>query len=272
MPKINISTDFLRVIYKQPHEVQNLFFDRLDQLTLETTNGMNTEKMYNTPSGKNIYSIRINDKYRALVHIDGDTWYFLNLANHEPAYDSVRKIDVLSILDESDKGLFKDTKKELKQLFAGMSNKEMNKLGVISDYEISAVRQITNITELKRLKEEKIISEQAFENLEMAHYENDFNALVSDYRKRYKKACSLLIENVIEPALACEKLDESIKEHVLHTKERLLEKGSLQEIIYYYNDALKGKTGQEIYSVFQSLGLKAFEDYQEEIIQIAKGY
>lgn len=91
MPKINISTDFLRLIYKQSREVQNQFFDKLDQLQAGATNSMNTEKMYNTSSGKGIYSIRINDKYRALVHIDGENWYFLSLANHEPAYDSVKK-------------------------------------------------------------------------------------------------------------------------------------------------------------------------------------
>lgn len=272
LPKINISTDFLRIIYKQPREVQNHFFDKLDQLSSTTTNSMNTEKMYNTSSGKNIHSIRINEKYRALVHIEGDTWYFLNLANHEPAYDSVKKIDVLSILEVSDIGIIKDTQKDLKQLFAGLSNKEMNKLGVTTDYEISVIRKITNITELKRLKEENIISEQAAENLEMALIEKDFNLLVTDYRIRSKKACDLLIKNVVNPALACDKLDPDIKAHVLNTKERLLEKESLQEILYYYNDALEGKTGKEIYSVFQSLGLKSFEDYQEEILNIAKGY
>lgn len=148
----------------------------------------------------------------------------------------------------------------------------MNKLGITNDYEISAIRKISNVTELKRLKKENIISEQAAENLEMALIENDFNMLVTDYRTRSKRACELLIKNVVEPALACDKLDPEIKSHVLHTKERLLEKESLQEILYYYNDALKGKTGKEIYSVFQSLGLKAFEDYQAEILNIAKGY
>lgn len=272
MPKINISTDFLRLIYKQSREVQNQFFDKLDQLQAGATNSMNTEKMYNTSSGKGIYSIRINDKYRALVHIDGEYWYFLSLANHEPAYDSVKKIDVLSILAESDLSIVRDTTKDLKQLFTGLSNKEMNKLGITNDYEISAIRKISNVTELKRLKKENIISEQAAENLEMALIENDFNMLVTDYRTRSKRACELLIKNVVEPALACDKLDPEIKSHVLHTKERLLEKESLQEILYYYNDALKGKTGKEIYSVFQSLGLKAFEDYQAEILNIAKGY
>lgn len=228
-------------------------------------------KYYLTTSGKAIYSLRVNRKYRCLLNIDGDTVVFLKVANHEETYESVRKIDVLSIMNQSNVLVKNESVSFINNLFAGLSNFELNKLGIENENEIKAIRSITNESELKRLAEGKIITNQAFENLEMELIENDFNKLVSDYRDRYKRACDLLITNVIEPALAHEDLDEEIKVHVAHTKDRILSKGSLQEIINFYNDALMAKTGIAIKDEFYKHGLKAFEDYQEEILKIAKG-
>lgn len=76
---ISLSTTFLREVYQCPKEIQNQFFSQLDKLKTTTTNGMNLEKMYQTNSGKSIYSLRVNDRYRCLVHLEGNTVFFLKI-------------------------------------------------------------------------------------------------------------------------------------------------------------------------------------------------
>ena len=122
-----------------------------------------------------------------------------------------------------------------------------------------------------KLKSEKVFSNIVFDNLDLVLAEFSINKLVSDYRTRYKRAISILLDNVIEPALNHEDLDPEIKKRVENTKTRLLQKESLEEIVFFYNDALQARSGKTIVEEFRKHKLHAFEDYESEIIRIAKG-
>lgn len=275
MSEIKLSTSFLRDIFQLSKEIQKETFDFIDKITNNhpsKISGVNYEKMQNTSSGLSIYSARINDKYRALIHEENNELHLLKIANHDPTYDSTRKIDVLSIMKTNNISISNKDAKDLGKLFAGISNKEFEKLGIKTEKELKTIRSINTEAEYNKLKEAKVFSDIVFENLDLVLAELSVNELVSDYRARYKKAMSMLMENVIEPALNHPELDPEIKSHVQSTKERLKKKESLEEIIFFYNDALDAKTGKRIVEEFRKNGLHAFEDYQDEILKIARGF
>lgn len=275
MPEIKLSTSFLRDVFQLSKEVQKETFDFIDKITNNHPSkipGLNYEKMQSTSSGLSIYSARINDKYRALIHEENKELHLLKIANHDPIYDSTRKIDALSIMKTNNISISTKSAKDLGKLFAGISNKEFEKLGVKSDKELKTIRSINTDAEYYKLKEAKVFPEIVFDNLDLVLAELSVNELVSDYRNRYKKAMAILMENVIEPALKHPDLDPEIKSHVQSTKERLKKKESLEEIIFFYNDALDAKTGKAIVEEFRKRGLHAFEDYKDEILKIARGF
>ena len=71
MPEVKISTAFLRDVFELSKEIQKETFDFIDKISKNHPSGipgLNYEKMQNTASGLNIYSARINLKYRALIH------------------------------------------------------------------------------------------------------------------------------------------------------------------------------------------------------------
>ena len=274
MPEVKISTDFLRDVFELSKEVQKETFDFIDKISKNHPSGipgLNYEKMQNTTSGLSIYSARINLKYRALIHEENNELHLLKIANHEPTYDSVSKIDVLSIMKSNNLSFSTKSTSDLGKLFAGISNKEFEKVGIKTEKELSTIRKINTEAEYNKLKEEKVFSDIVFDNLDFVLAEYSINELVSNYRTRYKKAKDILMNNVIEPALNHEDLDPDIKQRVHNTKTRLLQKESLEEIIYFYNDALEARSGKTIVEEFRKHKLHAFEDYQDEIIKIAKG-
>ena len=57
-------------------------------------------------------------------------------------YDSTRKIDALSIMKTNNISISTKSAKDLGKLFAGISNKEFEKLGVKSDKELKTIRSI----------------------------------------------------------------------------------------------------------------------------------
>ena len=274
MPEVKISTAFLRDVFELSKEIQKETFDFIDKISKNHPSGipgLNYEKMQNTASGLNIYSARINLKYRALIHEEKNELHLLKIANHEPTYDSVSKIDVLSIIKNNEIAISTKNTGNLGKLFAGISNTEFKKLGIKTEKELSTIRQINTEAEYNKLKAEKIFSDIIFDNLDLILAEFSINELVSDYRTRYKKAIAILLDNVIEPALNHEDLDPEIKKRVENTKTRLLQKESLEEIIFFYNDALQARSGKTIVEEFRKHKLHAFEDYENEIIKIAKG-
>lgn len=274
MPEVKISTDFLRDIFELSKEVQKETFDFIDKISKKHPSGipgLNYEKMQNTASGLSIYSARINLKYRALIHEEKNELHLLKIANHDPTYDSVSKIDVLSIMKKNEISVSSKSTGDLGKLFAGLSNAEFRKLGIKTEVELATIRQINTESEYNKLKSEKVFSNIVFDNLDLVLAEFSTNKLVSDYRTRYKRAISILLDNVIEPALNHEDLDPEIKKRVENTKTRLLQKESLEEIVFFYNDALQARSGKTIVEEFRKHKLHAFEDYESEIIRIAKG-
>jgi len=159
----------------------------------------------------------------------------------------------------------------LGKLFAGISNTEFKKLEIKTEEELSTIRQINTEAEYNKLKVEKLFFGIVFDNLDLILAEFSINELVSDYRIRYKKAIAILLDNVIEPAFNHKDLDPEIKKRVENTKTRLLQKESLEEIIFFYNDALQARSDKTIVEKFRKHKLHAFEDYENEIIKIAKG-
>lgn len=274
MPEVKISTAFLRDVFELSKEIQKETFDFIDKISKNHPSGipgLNYEKMQNTTSGLAIYSARINLKYRALIHEDNNELHLLKIANHEPTYDSVTKIDVLSIMNSNHLSFSTKSTSDFGKLFAGISNKEFEKVGIRNEKELATIRKINTEAEYNKLKEEKVFSDIVFDNLDLILAELNINELLTDYRTRYKKAISILMDNVIEPALNHEDLDLEIKKRVENTKTRLLQKESLEEIVFFYNDALQARSGKSIVEEFRKHKLHAFEDYENEIIRIAKG-
>lgn len=273
MPEVKLSLSFLRDVFELSKEIQKQTFDFIDKISANHPSGipgLNYEKMQNTTSGLSIYSARINDKFRVLLHEEKNELHLLKIANHDPTYDKVSKIDVLSIMKNNTLSISTKSDKDLGKLFAGISNKNLAKIGIKTEKELSIIRQINNEAEYNKLKEEGIFSKIVFDNLDFVLIKYNINELVQNYRDRYHKAMNLLLDNVINPALNHSDLDEEIKNHVQNTKDRLTNKESLQEIIFFYNDALEAKTGKKIVEEFRKHKLKAFEDYQDEILRIAK--
>lgn len=275
MQTIKLSSSFLRDVFDLPKEIQKTTFDFIDKITLEhpaKIPSLNYEKMQNTTSGLSIYSARINDKYRVLIHQENNELHLLKIGNHEPTYDSVKKINIISIMNIDNLSISKKDSSDLGKLFARISSKELEKVGIKNDKDIKVIRQINTEKEYYKLKEEKILSDIVFDNLDLLLAEININELVSNYRTRYKKAMSILLENVIQPALNHSDLDCEIKMLVQNTKDRLLKKESLEEIIYFYNDALDSKSGKKIVEEFRKHHLNAFEDYKTDILKIARGW
>ncbi len=275
MSEIKISSSFLRNVFELPKNIQKEIFDFIDKITVNHPSkipGLRYEKMQNTSSGLTIYSARITEKYRVLIHEDKNELHLLRIGNHEPTYDKVNKIDVLTIMNKNDISVSTRNDKDLGKLFAGVSNKEFAKLGIKTEPELKAIRSINTESEYNKLKETKMFSSIVFDNLDAVLAELSINELVSDYRTRYKKAKDLLFENVIEPGLRSTKITEETKKHIRSTKRRLEKKESLEEIIHFYYDALDSEVGQSIADEFHKNDLKAFEDFTNDILKIIKGY
>ena len=75
-----------------------------------------------------------------------------------------------------------------------------------------------------------------------------------------QKLLKIITEEVLDPALACKELPDSIKASVQNTADRLGKKTSAREIVDFFTDALLANKGKEIYQAFHSCGLKGFED------------
>lgn len=274
MPEVKLATSFLRDLFDLSKEVQKEAFDFIDQISNNHPSGipgLKYEKMQNTTSGLSIYSARINQKYRALIHEEKNELHLLKIANHQNAYNAVNSVDVVSIMNVDNLVISNKSTKDFGKLFAGISNKELQKVGIKTESDLQTLRTINNEAEYNKLKQEKFFSDLVFENLDFIIAELSINELVTHYRDRYKKAMNLLLDNVIEPALKHPDLPDSIKLRVKNTKDRLTKKESLEEIIFFYNDALESNSGKNIVKEFRKLKLHAFEEYQEEILKIVRG-
>ena len=142
MQTIKLSSSFLRDVFDLPKEIQKTTFDFIDKITLEhpaKIPSLNYEKMQNTTSGLSIYSARINDKYRVLIHQENNEFHLLKIGNHEPTYDSVKKINIISIMNIDNLSISKKDSSDLGKLFARISSKELEKVGIKNDKDIKVI-------------------------------------------------------------------------------------------------------------------------------------
>ncbi|MFQ7058164.1 MAG: HNH endonuclease [Turicibacter sanguinis] len=82
-----------------------------------------------------------------------------------------------------------------------------------------------------------------------------------------KKAIQYVLDQVIEPALACDELDKSFLNKVQNSRtlfRKFQKSGDMFEYLKRFKDS-HGTGNDELYDAFKALGLKTFEDIYEEV-------
>ena len=97
-----------------------------------------------------------------------------------------------------------------------------------------------------------------------------FNTSIDDliielHNEEKNKLLEIIKQQVLDPALASEKLNEDIQESVKDTLKRLSVKSSAREIHVFFKDALNAKKGKEVYAELKACGLNGFEDIINKI-------
>jgi hypothetical protein len=80
---------------------------------------------------------------------------------------------------------------------------------------------------------------------------------------RRRAALDFIYENVLDPGIACDGIDEDIKESLRNTKDRLERKKTLGGVADFYDDALQSKDGKKIAAVLKRHGIHRLEDLQD---------
>lgn len=270
-----ICSDFFDSFCKLPSKVQNkvrCFFENL--LENNFSNGLNYEKLNFKAVDKQLYSARIDEDYRVIIHEDKveKKLYILWVDHHDEAYDwasskrninlSSSDIQVLNTDDYLKKGLH--TQKD-SNLFSRISNKRLEQLGVKKS-EIELVRSIPDMKALELYKD--VLEPDVYSNLEWIA--NDFHVHDIITYNNYKRdeLFDLINEKVLMPAINCDSLNDDIKESVKNTFERLKKKETVKGIFDFFEDALAARRGKQIYEEFKKHKLTAFEDILSEVRKI----
>ena len=269
---IIICSDFFDSFCKLPSKVQNkvrCFFESL--LKNNFSNGLNYEKLNLKAYDKQLYSARIDEDYRAIIHEDKleKKLYILWVDHHDEAYQwasSKRKINLSSsdiqVLNTDDylkKGLH--TQKN-SNLFSRISNKQLQQLGV-KQSEIELIRSIPDMKVLESYK--NVLEPDVYSNLEWIA--NDFHVhdIVTFNNYKRDELFDLINEKVLTPAINCDSLNGDIKESVKNTFERLKKKGTVKEIFDFFEDALTARRGKQVYEELKKHKLTAFEDILSDV-------
>ena len=77
--------------------------------------------------------------------------------------------------------------------------------------------------------------------------------------EKRKELLDILISNVTSKGLACKTVSKEIKEHIISTEKNLHSCKSVEEILLYYDFALRAKTGNEVATELRLNGLLCFE-------------
>jgi superfamily I DNA/RNA helicase len=87
MRKIYLTTWFQNALAELDNAAKGRVFNRVNNLLTDVhVAGANFEK-FDQAVDDNIYSIRVDLKYRLIIHLEGDAYTFLHIDKHDPAYD-----------------------------------------------------------------------------------------------------------------------------------------------------------------------------------------
>lgn len=270
-----ICSDFFDSFCKLPSKVQNkvrCFFENL--LENNFSNGLNYEKLKFKTGDKQLYSARIDEEYRVIIHEDKTEkkFYVLWVDHHDEAYDwaahkrkinlSSSDIQVLNADDYLKKGLH--TQKN-SNLFSRISNKRLEQLGVKKS-EIELIRSIPDMKALESYKD--VLEPDVYSNLEWIA--NDFHVhdIITFNNYKRDELFDLINEKVLMPAINCDSLNDDIKESVKNTFERLKKKETVKGIFDFFEDALVARRGKQVYEELKKHKLMAFEDILSEVRKI----
>lgn len=194
-PMVAISTDFLTSFAALPKQKQGKateFFNKFR--TNPNSSGINFEKI-DEGIDKNIYSVRIDDTYRAIVVRCPDTnvYMLLWVDHHDEAYAwakrkkcSINKVTGgVQVFDVQEVAVEKQVEKET--IFASYTDDQLIRMG-LPEEQIPMVKSIESMEEFYSMK--KSIPEDACEGLEwLAHgfnYDEVIETLYEDEAKQVK--------------------------------------------------------------------------------------
>jgi len=87
MRKIYLTTWFQNALAQLDNAAKGRVFNRVTNLLTDVhVAGANFEK-FDQAVDENIYSVRVDLKYRLIIHLEGDAYTFLHIDKHDPAYD-----------------------------------------------------------------------------------------------------------------------------------------------------------------------------------------
>jgi len=81
----------------------------------------------------------------------------------------------------------------------------------------------------------------------------------NEREQKRKELLDILISNVTSKGLACETVSKEIKAHIISTEKNLNFCKSVEEILLYYDFALRAKTGNEVATELRLNNLLCFE-------------
>jgi hypothetical protein len=265
-----ISTDFFESFIKLPLIIQNKVRDFFDKFANDPhLKSINLEKI-NKISGKQLYSVRIDDTYRGIVFKEEQNiiYHLLWVDHHDKAYGWAKNKQELNLKDTEavvypasyyiSMGL---SPKRSSKIFDKISSKDLLKLGVPIQY-IEFIKNIPSVNAFEAIKE--LLPKDVFSNLEFIAYGFHVKDILEDEERKTRHLIEYIENKVTKPALRNEYLDNDIKESMEHTLTVLKSKKTVKEILDFFNYALDAKRGKQIYKALNKLGLKAFEDIKDE--------
>lgn len=275
MSELVICSDFFDSFGKLPGSAQNKvrnFFEKFASNNL--ANGFNYEKI-NSPASKQLYSARIDETYRVILHEDTKEhkFYILWVDHHDEAYawaNSRKSLDLTSanivVMNKSDyvkKGLHTN---KSSNLFSSISTKDLMKLG-LTVVEIERVRSIPDMKTFEQYKD--LFAKDVYENLEWIANDCHVRDIIEINKNTKEAILDYIKEQVLIPALNCTELSEDIRASVQDTYERLELKNSTKEVLDFFDDALIARRGNIIHEEFKKLGLKGFEEIETNVKKLA---
>lgn len=266
--KVSVSMEFLECLITLPKALQEKTIDFIGKFIKNPfSNGLNFEKI-NMINEKQLYSARIDGKYRSIIFKDSDEIYHLLwVDNHDETYEKADfmkaiKTNTLLVHEENYYGKRNLTKKGMVKLFSSISNKELLSLGIM-EKDLVLIRNVQNIEALQTIRE--LLSEIAYANLELLAYKIHVKEVLAHNLAKKKELISILYDEVLEPALQNNNLDQDIKDSIENTEKRIRSKNTIAGVIEFYYDALMSKRGQFIREQLNQAGLKSFEDIEYKI-------
>ena len=202
-PMVAISTDFLTSFASLPKQKQGKateFFNKFR--TNPNSPGINYEKI-DEGIDKNIYSVRIDDAYRAIVVRCPDTnvYMLLWVDHHDEAYAwakrkkcSINKVTGgVQVFDVQEVAVEKQVEKET--IFAAYTDDQLIRMG-LPEEQIPMIKSIETMDEFYAMK--KSIPEDAYEGLEWLAHGFDYDEVIETL---YEDEAELVKEDDFAAAL-----------------------------------------------------------------------